>query len=80
MQCEQYELGAVKKKKQYELLVAVVMENKRREQAVVEEYREKIPKLRREFVKEKPELERADQTRADEIREIRESIGKRGKE
>ena len=46
------------KKKQYEFLGAVVMENKRREQVELEENREKIPKLRREFVKEKPEFER----------------------
>ena len=56
------------KKQQEELLKVVVMENKRNEQVVIKENREKILKLRREFAKEKEELEGARQTRADEIK------------
>ena len=44
------------KKEQEELLKAEVMENKRNEQGVIKENREKILKLRREFEKEKEEL------------------------
>ena len=44
------------KKEQEELLKAQVMENKRNEQGVIKENREKILKLRREFEKEKEEL------------------------
>ena len=43
----------------------------------LEENREKIPKLRREFVKEKPEFERRIKL---EQMKLEESIGKRGKE
>ena len=64
-------------KKYYELLWVVVMENKRREQVELEENREKIPKLRREFVKEKPEFERRIKL---EQMKLEESIRKRGKE
>ena len=56
------------KKQQEELLKVVVMGNKRNEQVVIKENREKILKLRREFAKEKEELEGARQTRADEIK------------
>ena len=56
------------KNEQEELLKVVVMENKRNEQGVIKENREKILKLRREFAKAKEELEGARQTRADEIK------------
>ena len=44
------------KNEQEELLKVVVMENKRNEQGVIKENREKILKLRREFAKETESL------------------------